>query len=219
MDRAAQAFVAFAFVGCGILAGTASGAQIIVNQNMPYNYGDAGEFVATPFAFPGTPVSLTNDGNFQTFCIQAQEHFTPGDLYNCYFSNVGQPGGPSLNEQTAWLYDQFIHGTLPGYDFSNSLNQRLPNAGSLQYALWQLEGVDTTGQTPDPSPATTASYMALANANAQPGNFYGVQIVVMYWGPAESPTFVQNQLVEFVPAPGTVGLAGLAGAVMLRRRR
>ena len=127
----AMGVVAFAAVS-SFLAGTASGAQIIVNRNTPYQYGDAGEFVATPFAFPSTPVSLTNDGNFQTFCIQAPIHFTPGDLYNCYFSNIAQPGGPVLNEQTAFLYDQFIRGVLPGYDFANAVPSRLTDAEPFQ---------------------------------------------------------------------------------------
>ena len=208
-------------VGCCALAASTHAQNVTLNLNSPYQYGNGGEFVATPNGFPGTPLSLTNDGNFQTFCIQTQVEFSPGNTYSVYFAPLGAPGGPALNEPTAYLYDQFIRGVLPGYDYPNALSQRLNDAGALQYAFWLLEGQDTTGLTADPDPTLTTFYINLATTNAIPGNFYGVSVMVMYSGDLSNPTFAQNQLIELpgIPAPGAAALLGLGGFAAGRRRR
>ncbi len=207
-----------AVVGSLAAASAALGQSVLLNLNSPYQFGNGGEFVATPTSFPATPLSLTNDGNFQTFCVQSQIQYTPGGNYNVYFSPVGAPGGPALNEPTAYLYDLFIRGTLPLYDYANAGPSRQSNAGALQYAIWQLEGQNTTGLTANPDPALTNFYVNLATSNAAPGNFYGVSIMVLYTGDIGNPTFAQNQLVE-LPAPGALGLLGVGGVLASRRRR
>lgn len=214
----ARAFGLASLVGVTVLVSAAQGQSVTLNLNSPYQYGNGGEFVATPFSFPATPLSLTNDGNFQTFCVQSQVQYTPGGTYNVYFSPIGAPGGPALNEPTAYLYDLFIRGTLPVYDYLNAGPSRQSNAGALQYAIWQLEGQNTTGLAANPDPALTTFYVNLATTNAAPGNFYGVSIMVLYTGDINNPTFAQNQLVE-LPAPGSLGLLAVGGLMASRRRR
>ena len=216
-----RSWVANLVVGAGLaaLAPFCSAQTVTLNLNTPYQFGNGGEFAATPNGWFNTPLSLTSDGNFQTFCIQTKVEFSPGSTYSVYFSSVGGGGSPALNEATAYLYDQFIRGELPGYDFSNALGQRQTDAGALQYAFWTLEGQDTTGLTADPDQSLTDFFVNLATTNAQSGNFYDVQIMVMYSGSLDDPSFAQNQLVEFVPAPAGAGVLALGMLAAGRRRR
>ena len=207
-------------LACGLLALVPAGqAQTLTVGNSPYEWGQGGEFNAVPHGFFQTPVSLTTDGTFQTFCVQSQVSITPGQTYAAAFSMTA-PGGPALNEQTAYLYDQFIRGVLPNYDYTNASNSRQSDAGALQYAIWQLEGQTTSGigLQYNPLPSLTAEYVTLADTNAVAGDFYGVQIVVLQTtGP--NPSNVQNLLAKVVPAPSTAAMLGLGGLVAGRRRR
>ena len=206
-------------VGLAALAPVCSAQTVTLNLNAPFQFGQGGEFVATPSGFPAVPLSLTSDGNFQTFCVQTKVEFSPGSTYSVYFAPVGGSGTPQLTEAAAYLYDQFIRGVLPNYDFPDTFGQRQVDAGALQYALWNLEGQDTSGLVADPNPALTDFFVNLAIGNAVPGDFHGVSIMVMYTGDLDNPSFAQNQLVEFAPAPGAMALLGLGGLAAGRRRR
>ena len=128
----------------------------------------AGEFGAVPtgsFAPPIDPAtdysSYTRYGTtgFDTFCVETTVDFTPGTTYNLALSlnalGSANPLSPiPLSVGAAYLYSQFAKGMLSGYDFANSgagtsapstvsggnSDTRLTDAGSLQAALWYLEG-------------------------------------------------------------------------------
>lgn len=212
-------FAAAACVGVTLFTSTATAESVTINLKSPYMWGDGGEYVATPHNFFSPPVSLTSDGNFQTFCFQAKVHIQLDFEYSSYLSPVMPPGGPALTEQIAYLYDSFIRGTLPKYDYSNALNERTIDAGALQYAIWNLQGADTSGLQYNPLPSLTDYYVNLANANAVAGDFHNVEVLVLYTGTRDNPQYAQAQLIEPTPAPGAGTALLLGGAAVLRRRR
>lgn len=113
--------------------------------------GNGGEFVvksdgsATSTAFVTSIVAnysplATYQGGFETFCIEYNEHFTPGGTYNVQVNPNGQAikGGTTTGDfvsvGSAFLYSQFAQGTLAGYNYSSSAS-----AGNLQNTIWFLE--------------------------------------------------------------------------------
>jgi hypothetical protein len=147
----------------GISAAPAVRAQQVTlyQDTSNYSYGDGGEFNAVPDVgllslnptlsgyAPGVTAGLTSyagGANFQTFCVETEEYFTPGNTYNVAVSDSikydgGQflPNGEPLTLGAAWLYSQFAAGTLGGYDYTEGSGRTL-TAGALQQALWYLQG-------------------------------------------------------------------------------
>ena len=140
-------------------------ADTVVLSNSAFSYSDGGEFTAvtTPTLADlsaYSPYTSTSD-SFQTFCVQVSTEFYEGTTYNYTVSSVslGAPGLGSggavggvgnansypLSEGAAWLYSQFALGTLAGYDFANTLNDRQTEAGILQSAIWALQGGQVDG--------------------------------------------------------------------------
>jgi hypothetical protein len=82
---------------------------------------------------------------FQTFCIEYTEEFIPGGTYavsmsgNALYGHLGPPNGVPVTMGTAWLYSQFAAGTLSGYNYTYG-SGRTASAGSLQQAIWYLQG-------------------------------------------------------------------------------
>lgn len=134
-----------------------------------YQNGIGGEFTATVGTTPNSldayigtysPLAATNsiDGsvnNFQTFCIEYNEHFnwTPATYTSAVSSAAihgGVPGGEDpVSVGTGWLYSQFAQGLLKD-NLGNSYfttGSRYTNAGELQNAIWWLEGEITTDQS------------------------------------------------------------------------
>ncbi len=143
----------------GLLAVPAVQAQmqiILYQDTSNYSYGDGGEFNALPNAAllsvnptlagyaPATADLTAGNPNFQTFCVETTEYFTPGDVYNVIISDAilpddQFPGGEPITMGTAWLYSQFAAGTLSGYDYTEG-GGRIATAGDLQQAIWYLQG-------------------------------------------------------------------------------
>jgi len=91
-----------------------------------------GEFIATTSA----------NGTFKTFCIEKNEYIgLGGTLHNYSISSGAIQGGVSggnpdpISFGTAYIYNQFLAGTLPNYNSSDVTNQT-----DLQDAFWMLEG-------------------------------------------------------------------------------
>lgn len=203
------------------LASAASAQSVTLNTGA-YTASPGGEFYATPISFPSTPVSLTNLGYFETFCLEHSENFSPGGTYLVDFATyaVGGGGGAvagqdALDDRTAYLYSNFINGVLPGYDYSNGLGQRTLNASALQNVIWFIEGEAV------PAPATAYEIFLFNFSNAGIGQgLGGVQVANLHTLNAQGVrTDNQSQLVMFVPGPGAAGLLGLAAFGMTRRRR
>ena len=95
--------------------------------------GDGGEFNASspdfaPAAMGYAPQTIYNAGHpntgFETFCVEYNEHFTPGSTLYYGISQGAMNGGISggnpdpISRGTAWLYLQFATHNLTGYDYS-----------------------------------------------------------------------------------------------------
>ena len=122
-------------------------------------------------------------------------------------------GQDPLDERSAYLYDLFITGNLPGYDYSNGSGLRQANAASLQNVLWYIEQEVATLDTPD----AVTWYNLSANGIGQGlGLVRVLHVYTLDDSGAEIPS--QDQIIR-VPSTGSVALLGLGGLIAGRRRR
>ncbi len=217
----------------GMLGAQAAFAQSVsaggtIRLDDSYGSGPGGEFRAT--------VLNGGSGSFQTFCLEYNEYFSPGETLRVNgISSSAQNGGVNhgvggtptsdpLDSRTAFLYTKFRAGTLIGYDYGTSTSAeiaaRTADANALQNAIWFLENEITSvsGQA--------ATWVAQAQAAVDSGTWSGlgqVQVLNLYRG-ANFGTRAQDQLyITPVPEPETymmllAGL-GLMGFVARRRQR
>lgn len=105
--------------------------------------GGSGEFLAI----------TSHNGTFLTFCLERFVNITPEQSYTYTIAPrayaggadahdpVGAgPAGDPISQGTAWLYEQFIKGTLvaPSGSYFDAATRDF-NAGQLQKAFWMLE--------------------------------------------------------------------------------
>jgi hypothetical protein len=207
----------FACVSAVALVAFAAQADMIRLDTSAFSAGVGGEFTATPLSGNVGLTGLAGDlsgGSFQTFCMEYDEHFRPGNIFTVVI-NTGAVGGgtPSgfdpLDPRTAYLYTLFRTGTLGAYNYGSS---REDTARDLQRAIWFIE---------DENGGENNAFVALANAAVAPGGeWYGrgigdVRVMNLY---NENGTRAQDQLT-LIPAPGALALLGLAGLGAARRRR
>jgi hypothetical protein len=208
-------------LGVAALAGVAHADSLVLSTGA-YSFGIGGEFNATITSGPVTALGLTGTGgSFETFCLEKSENFHPGGsyLFDVAVVAVGGGGGAGiggdpLDERTAFLYNAFITGTLPGYDFSNGSGQRQAHAGALQNAIWYLEQEVATLDTPEANAffAFSAGGIGQGLGDVRVANLYRID---EHGNRHEH----QSQIFRVVPAPGAAALLGLGLAVVARRRR
>jgi len=130
---------------------SASGAQLTINYGNAH-YGSGGEFRITSGDAWATSVaanyaaSAKSGGGFETFCIEYNEHFSPGSIYYYQISPDAIKGGMTTSDPisagTGFLYGLYARGLLSGYSDINNLYASGP--GALQQTLWFLEGEQAT---------------------------------------------------------------------------
>jgi hypothetical protein len=164
-----------------------------------------------------------NNGTFLTFCLEAQVHVDVNfnTLYSYTISNrafagggdkhdpTGPGSGPDgdpISQGTAWLYTQFVKGTLvdsDGVGNYNNENHDL-NAGLLQKAIWALEDENfyTIG---------TNYYANLALTHGGFATYTGTDVKVMnLWTISQDHVEDVQSMLVYVPDSGmTVALLGL----------
>jgi len=228
----------------------ASGAYAtsIVLDYGSHHSGVGGEFVvksdgtAASTAFVNATKAHYNplatfNGGFETFCLEYNEHFSPGSSYEYQVSPGAIKGGQTVSDPisvgTAYLYGLFAQGSLAGYNYSSSTS-----AGNLQNTIWFLEG-ERNGLPAGPLIANPGTFNSLLIAQfgtlaaAQLESLTttgGVTVNAATFGVAAlnlggGPTWPrQDQLVfQGVPVPDggtTLILLGMAmGGLSLLRRK
>jgi hypothetical protein len=201
-------------------ANSASASMTVTLTQNTHAYSGAhggGEFKAV----------TTDNGTFQTFCIDVSHSFTPGTKYNYTISQQTYVGsGNNISIGTAWLYSQFLDGTLNGYNFNDG-SKNIASATLLQNTLWALEGEISSkgilGQNVDNIFYTDliAKFGDLATAKKDAGadNIYGVAVMNLYPLGKNGGKPAQSQLIRVstcpppvsVPEPSTI----VAGALLL----
>lgn len=204
------------------IAGTAMGADTIRMSQGPFSAGNGGEFVAQPLTGNVGVVGLPADiaaGTFETFCVEENELFRPGDVYNFVINTGAVQGGVAgqdppgsgfdpLDARTAYLYHHFRYGTLGLFDYGAG---RQASAADLQQAIWYIEQEGGTNNY----------FVALAEAAIGAGAWSGIgDVRVLNLSNGEFPN-AQDQLtiVQFIPTPGAVALMGMGGLLAARRKR
>jgi VPDSG-CTERM motif len=187
-------------------------------MQLTLNYGNrqsgiGGEFNASSQDFVpatmGYAPSTTFNGGFETFCVEFNEHFTPGSSLYYGISQGAVNGGVSggnpdpISKGTAWLYLNFAQGTLTGYNYSlGPLGNA--SAAALQATIWWLEG-----EGANPNNTFSNLVMSLPNYLQNNNGYYGVSVLNL-WGDINHTLPAQDQLILTVPDGGsTVMLLGL----------
>jgi hypothetical protein len=184
--------------------------------------GSGGEFII--FAY-GSSLDNTSYGpetrnlayaqSFQSFCLEFREDWVGASNFVINSGAVGGGVGGSpdpISMGTAWLYRQFVSGTLAGYNYTLGAGRSI-EAGLLQNAFWMLE------QEIDIDLSNPYYALALANGGAAdaPAGYLGIWVLNTY-NDAGAP---RQDMLWAAPDGGTT-LMLLGGALMglgaLRRK-
>jgi len=190
------------------------------------NYGDTGNISVAGTGAPGGGgplfVHTSGLGNFYTFCLEVNEHYSGATMYtiNSGAINGGISTAPTgtatfdpVSLGTAYLYSQFLGGTLGAV---SGYNTAAEIGAGVQQAIWYLEGETTTengfnygvrnGYVDLAITGLGKSNDADVEADA---NGYG-QVVVLNLTDANGGLH-QDVLAAAVPEPSTI----IAGALLL----
>jgi hypothetical protein len=231
----------------GLVQSAEAGTIVITRDNNKYSGSPggmgAGEMGVTSFT-GGTSVAMgsgvgVSGSVFQTFCLESNESISTGATLNWstlgtaatnggYSGAVG--GSDSLDARTAYLYHQFVTGSLSGYTY-NQGNGRVASATSLQLAIWQIEGEIQPGvlTTAYNGNAQAQAWVTAATAAVASGSWTGLGNVRVINPVNASGDSQQSMLIETttvvtpVPLPPAallgIGLMGALCSVGALRRR
>ena len=225
-------FVVAAVAALAIGASAFAGTVKLANDVTPTTSG--GPFTATVVA---GPIGIYTAGQtFQTFCLEQGETFGPGTTYwavvsdRAVFGTNGNTGGADgydlLNAETAYLYTNFMKGTMKSV--VSTWAGTTEDLTALQDAIWKIEGETKLSTTPTIIALRDKLITAANNAvGGSWGNTIGNVRVMQLWTSQDTVGTqggkVQDQLV-LVPTPsaaiaGMGLLASLAVVGYIKRRR
>lgn len=169
----------------------------------------------------------STDGTwFGTFCIEFNEYFHSGSVYDVELNNGSIMGGVTgavngkdvISKGTAYLYEQFALGTLAGFNYADTNLESVvhDSAMQLQNTIWYLEGEITSAYYG----VGYGSFLGLAQSQQDYASDYaGSAVRVMNLTSNNGQNYHQDQLVYAgVPDSGTtvslllVAICGLVGA-------
>lgn len=155
---------------------------------------------------------------FLSFCLELNEHFTPGQSYSYSISDAAVRGGESVSDPisvgTGYLYSLFAMGSLPG------------STTALQRAIWQLEGEIPLSPNAFDSVLTekfgSLATAALDSHKGKTAEDYGVRVINVSTPPRYAG---QDQLVYTPPVNlpdsggiGSVSAIAIAALAALKRK-
>jgi hypothetical protein len=209
-----------AALACTALVPCAARADLIMQVTLHDGYGDTngGEFIATPHHFDFIPVSPDLVGDFETFCVEKEEHIEMGETYFVQLNDRalggGAPGGDPLDARTAYLYQKFATGTLTDYVYDASLGDHARGhcADALQHVIWYIEDEEAKSWHNGDGSLEDRFYR---DARDHAGEDIGQVRVMNLWKNAAGTCHAQDQLVR-LPEPASVALLAL-GLLAVRR--
>lgn len=197
---------------------------VVTADAAPIAIGDPVQFADAPGTTGGGEflVTVGDLDPFITFCLQQTEYidytttFVVGGVSSFASSDDAAHGGDEsghdpLSSQTAWLYTEFRHGTLSGYDYAGP--NRWQSANDLQNAIWWFESEIAN----DPDNAfVTAANLAVLNGWSGIGDVRALNLLFADGREAQDQLALQPTAV---PEPTSLVLLGSGLALGAWRRR
>lgn len=196
-----------------------------------------GEFVwdstGSSFGLNFAPEGLGSHGvaadHFISFCVQTKEFIGSGTYEVDLNTESVILGGTPLANETAWLYERFIKGTLAGYDYSDSSALGRDGSGAaLQAAIWDFQGqsYDASGLGAGAgSMLELRDYFKTLATTAAPTGIGHVRILNVWvlGGNRSTLADAKQDMLVMIPLPAPVwmagvGLFGVVGGTIYRRR-
>ena len=180
--------------------------------------------------------NLTNGAgyDFDTFCVELEEFISFNKTYAVEgISQVTRQTGRQLGSFSAWLYTEYLNGTLSGF------TPTAANANTLQFGIWNGMGYDQSDFNTYVGGNFYTTYNSLLSATTWEEE-YKADVIAGTWSGTGNISvmnlrrvdpitgrytgYAQDQLVQTpVPEPGTIVvwsvLSLIAAGVVIRTKK
>ncbi len=206
-----------------VLVGAVSaGPQVTINNvNAWGGSSSGGPFEITPIGFSPVGLGLRGaaPGRYLTFCVELNETLSNNSTYDVAFNTAAVNGGVGggspdpLDAKTAYLYTNFMNGTLSSLESTFTYNN-FASGVALQDAIWFIEQ-EITSLT---NGSNADKLFQLATAQVDNGSWTGIGNVRVL--NLTSGSTNRQDLLVIIPLPSSAGLGMVGlGLVAIRRRR